>query len=118
MAPPCKWSGFRSGTSRTGFSLSGFSLQPRRKSDRLKPVLLRSPQLSSTWAQSLPEKFPSQQSHAAMEFSRRAPGLLQHGWIEQQRNASNEGRLLFRRLPTLATFRCHLLPRGEIRVQR
>ena len=33
-----------------------------------------------------------------MEFSRRAPRLLQHGRIEQQRNARDEGSLLFRRL--------------------
>ena len=45
----------------------------------------------------LPQKFSRQQSHAAVEFSRGAPRLLQHGRIEQQCNARDEGSFLFRR---------------------
>ena len=96
------------GSSSTDFSLWNFFPAPWQKIHRLKSVLPKR----------LPQKFPRNLSDISVKFPRRAPRLLQHGRIEQQRNARDEGSFLFRRLPACAHFSLHVPPRAELRVQR
>src|SRR5579863_8996288 len=86
---------------------------PKHPANRLFPQTVR-PALPKR----LSQKFPRKLSDISIKFSRRAPGLFQHGGIEQQSNARDEGSLLFRRLSLLTSVRRQLLPRAVIRVQR
>src|ERR1700730_5293463 len=96
------------GSSSTDFSLWNFFPAPWQKIHRLKSVLPKR----------LPQKFPRNLSDISVKLPCRAPRLLQHGRIEQQCNARDEGSFFFRRLPASAHFSLHLPPRTELRVQR
>jgi hypothetical protein len=72
--------------------------------------------LSAARPQSPPQDFLRQAFYLAVEFARCASRLLDHGRIEQQRNAAHKGRLFLLNFSALARSRRLGLTRFGIRI--